>query len=82
MAEPNELECLPCSGTGKIRMVFDIVPGRMPDDPEPLEIDCPRCRGTGLVPIKAKLTPSRPASTRPPQPPYPARLPWPLPKPV
>jgi hypothetical protein len=38
----------------QIRMVFDIVLGRMPDDLEPLEIDCPRCRGTGLVPINSR----------------------------
>jgi hypothetical protein len=58
MAEPKELDCRPCAGTGKIRMVFDLVPGRMPHDP--LDIDCPRCRGTGLVPMKTKVTPSSP----------------------
>lgn len=44
MAESNE-PCQPCAGSGKVRMIFDIVPGRMP--PEPMDIDCPKCAGTG-----------------------------------
>jgi DnaJ-class molecular chaperone len=51
MAEPKELGCRQCAGTGKVRMIFDIVPGRMP--PEFMEIDCPKCRGKGLAPVKA-----------------------------
>ena len=45
MAESEEPECQPCGGTGKVCMIFDIVPGRML--PEPMKIDCPKCGGTG-----------------------------------
>jgi hypothetical protein len=76
MAEPTELDCQSCAGTGKIRMVFDLVPGRMPNDP--LDIDCPRCRGTGLVPLKAKVTPSRPWPGHPRWHPDRVQLPWPV----
>jgi DnaJ-class molecular chaperone len=44
MAESGEPECQPCAGTGKVPLIFDIAPGRMPAD---MEIDCPKCGGTG-----------------------------------
>jgi hypothetical protein len=50
MAESNELECQPCAGTGKIRMIFDIVPGRMPAEPEVVRSFDPTAEETLFIP--------------------------------